>query len=297
MKLNIFLFTLLLSLLATFFYLLILYDDLSLQKANTLENTSVQKEFEFKNNELYPFSPLRLYRYKTPSNIGFFKISSGVNYPTLTNEKSFSDLNSKEREILNFPIVYQNPELPNGCEITAVTSVFHYYGFYIDKIKMSDYYLYQSPIVTVNNRRYGPDPNIGYAGSPKNPKNGWYAFAGPIEQAAKVATKSLDTNLKTENISGSTAEEIENWLKQGVPVIMWVTLNLEEPKINGGWYINGTNKFHRSYTNLHTVVLLKSTENEVIIMDPLKGYVKHDKTTLFKSYDSLNKQAIVIKDF
>ncbi len=288
---------LLLSLLTAFGYLLFLYEDMSTLKVKNPENTRIQKEFEFKKDNLYTFSPLRLYPYKTTSNIGISNISSGVNYPTLTDENSISDFNSKEQEILNFPIVYQNPELPNGCEITAVTSVFHYYGFLIDKIKMSDYYLYQSPIVTVNNRRYGPDPNIGYAGSPKNAKNGWYAFAGPIEQAAKVASKSLDTRLKTENVSGSTVEEIDNWLKQGVPVIMWVTLNLEEPKINGGWYINGTNKFHRSYTNLHTVVLLKSTENEVIVMDPLKGYVKHDKTTLFRSYDSLNKQAIVIKDF
>lgn len=288
---------LLLSLLATFIYLLLSYDDLSKQKAKNPENNTIQKEFRFNNDNLYPFSPLRLYRYKTSFNIGFFKMASSVNYPPLTDEKRLSDLNSIEQKISDFPIVYQNPELPNGCEITAVTSVFHYYGFFIDKVKMADYYLYQSPVVTVNNRRYGPDPNIGYAGSPKNSENGWYAFAGPIEQAAKIATKSLDTNLKTKNISGSTAEEIDNWLNQRVPVIMWVTLNLEEPKINGGWYINGTNKFHRSYTNLHTVVLLESTENEVVVMDPLKGYVKHDKAKLFRSYDALKKQAIVIKEF
>lgn len=300
MKLNMYLFILWLSLLTTLGYLLFINSTIfSLQKDFSSENvlSNSVKESIVKNANVYPLSPIRLYRYENPFISRIHKMSTGVKYALLTDQSMNLDVESDEQELLEMPIVYQNPELPNGCEITAVTSVFHYYGFLVDKIKMADYYLYQSPIVTVNNKRYGPDPNIGYAGSPKDPINGWYAFAGPIEHAAKIASKSLGTNLKTENISGSSTAEIEKWLERGVPVIVWVTLNLEKPLINGGWYINDTNEYHSSYTNLHTVVLLKSTENEVIVMDPLKGYVKHDKTTFFGSYESLNKQAIIIKDF
>ena len=37
-------------------------------------------------------------------------------------------------EIQDFEIIYQEPELPTGCEITALTMVLHYYGFDVDKV-------------------------------------------------------------------------------------------------------------------------------------------------------------------
>jgi len=272
MKLNISLLIIWFSLLAVFGYLL----------TSPLSESSILKKLFFENEAI--------------GERGELPQKSIINNSNLTGHKNDSSEWTSQSTFLKVPILFQNPELPNGCEITALTSVFHYYGYFVDKVEMSDFYLYQSPIIYSNNRRYGPDPNIGYAGSPKD-QTGWYTFAGPIEQAAKIASKSLETNLKTENISGSSTEEIDKWINQGVPVIMWVTLNLEAPNIDGGWYINGTNEFHHSYTNLHAVVLLKSTENEVFVMDPLKGYVKHKKSTFFQSYESLNKQAIIIKDF
>lgn len=295
MKLNIFLLLIWLLLLTVFGYLILTLSEPSIIKNVFSDNETKSDQrnvIDPNNNIIFPYSKFRLGNFanQLPEN----SIYKNINFNVQTNNDYLEKTN--QSAFLDVPIIFQNPELPNGCEITALTSVFHYYGYLVDKVKMSDFYLYQSPFIYINNRRYGPDPNVGFAGSPKD-QNGWYAFAGPIAQAAKIASKSLETNLKTENISGSTTEEIDNWIKQGVPVIMWVTLNLEEPNIDGGWFIKGTNEFHSSYTNLHAVVLLKSTENEVIVMDPLKGYVKHEKSKLFQSYEALNKQAIILKDF
>lgn len=44
-------------------------------------------------------------------------------------------------EIENFPILYQMPELPTGCEITALTMLLNYYGLPAEKVEMATEYL------------------------------------------------------------------------------------------------------------------------------------------------------------
>lgn len=42
---------------------------------------------------------------------------------------------------LNVDCILQNPELPTGCEVTALAIVLNYYGYGVDKCDLSDYYL------------------------------------------------------------------------------------------------------------------------------------------------------------
>ena len=46
--------------------------------------------------------------------------------------------------LLPVPQILQNPELPNGCEITSCCEVLHYLGFAPDKCELADYYLPRS---------------------------------------------------------------------------------------------------------------------------------------------------------
>lgn len=58
------------------------------------------------------------------------------------NEIESSDsLFSESYVIQDFPIIYQMPELPTGCEITAMTMVLNYYGYSVDKVQMATQYL------------------------------------------------------------------------------------------------------------------------------------------------------------
>ena len=54
-------------------------------------------------------------------------------------------------QIEDFPIIYQMPELPTGCEITALTMAVNYYGYPADKTVMASEYL---PTASAN-RYYG----------------------------------------------------------------------------------------------------------------------------------------------
>lgn len=86
--------------------------------------------------------------------------------------------------LLPVPQILQNPELPNGCEITSCCEVLHYLGFAPDKCELADYYLPRSA------QWYGADPDEVYMGNPHlddgSPETGYYCFAGPIVQAANA---------------------------------------------------------------------------------------------------------------
>jgi uncharacterized protein YvpB len=110
-------------------------------------------------------------------------------------------------------------------------------------------------ISTKNGERTGPNPHKAYAGNPRDLRGGWYVFANPIVKAAKDVITAGKLDLKAENISGSTRDEILSYIDQKIPVVVWVTLDLSPPIKRGGWYIEGTNEFHSSFTNLHAVVL------------------------------------------
>ena len=62
--------------------------------------------------------------------------------------------------LLPVPQILQNPELPNGCEITSCCEVLHYLGFAPDKCELADYYLPRSA------QWYGADPDEVYMGNP-----------------------------------------------------------------------------------------------------------------------------------
>lgn len=201
----------------------------------------------------------------------------------------------KENQRIEVPVVLQNPQLPHGCEITAMTAAFNYYGLNLSKMKMAKKYLPTEEIVEKDGKRIGPDPNKVYAGNPANKLTGTYIFAPAITKVAKRVARDYQTNLQVTNLTGAGKKKIIETVQQGVPVMMWVTLDLSKPKKKEGWYIKGTNRKPTMYRNLHVVVLTGYEDDKVIVMDPLHGYVSHDTTKFFKSYKEMGSQAIAIE--
>ena len=57
--------------------------------------------------------------------------------------------------------ICQYPELPTGCEVTALATVLQYYGFNADKCDLADNYLDKGPVGTV-------DFHTAFPGDPRN---------------------------------------------------------------------------------------------------------------------------------
>lgn len=201
---------------------------------------------------------------------------------------------SRDEQELDVPVVMQNPELPNGCEITSLTAVLNYYGMNVSKLEMADKYLPKQDLRMVNGERYGPNPALAYAGNPRDENLGMYVFAAPIVKAAEAVIADKQANLHVTDMSGKSKDEILKLVQDGIPVVVWVTLDLSPPKYNKGWIFEGESVKQKGYSNLHAVVLTGHMDNKVVVMDPLKGHVTYTEDQFFNSYRELGAQAVAV---
>ena len=97
-------------------------------------------------------------------------------------EEQESVIAESQHQINSFDIIFQMPELPTGCEITALTMVLNYYGMEADKVEMATKYL---PTQELNlyygsdGRLYGNDLNQYFIGNPTT-ENGYVCGTGAI---------------------------------------------------------------------------------------------------------------------
>lgn len=195
---------------------------------------------------------------------------------------------------LTGPVIMQNPELPNGCEITSAASLLQSYGMEADHLMLADNYLPTSGFYSVGDRYYGPDPNVAFSGHPRD-YNGWYVFAPPVVLAINNYIADIDEDYLAIDITGSTREEIKNYLSSGYPVVAWTTLNLTLSQKAYGWYIDGTDEFYRPYINLHCTVIYGYEPGYLIVMDPLQGLMRYNENSFFNAYESIGSRGIILE--
>lgn len=89
-------------------------------------------------------------------------------------------------EIAGFELLLQTPELPTGCEITAMTMALRYAGLDADKVEMAAKYLPCKPYdlyTGEDGKTYGPDWNQYFVGDPTT-ELGYVCGTGAILTAA-----------------------------------------------------------------------------------------------------------------
>ncbi|MDN7228455.1 C39 family peptidase [Planococcus sp. N064] len=198
-----------------------------------------------------------------------------------------------QNKAISVPILLQEPELPTGCEMTSLTAMLNYYGEPVTKEEMAKKFLKKVPLRIEGGKLIGPDPQDAFTGDPTSAK-GVYVFPQAVVETAEKYATSVNEQFAASDLSGSSSQEIEKYITSGVPVLMWITRELEPPVTNNGWWIEGTMEYHKTFQNQHAVVLTGIDESSVTIMDPLKGKVVHDKSEFFTSYESLGSYAMTL---
>ena len=198
------------------------------------------------------------------------------------------------KTIYNVPQILQNPELPNGCEITSLCELLHFYGFPADKCDLADNYLPQSE------QWYGADPNAVYLGNPRlddsTPETGYYCFAGPIITAARKYLKEHDSNLLPFDLTGAEEPELAAALKEGHPFIFWASLHFEDIQYDPApaWQLpDGT--IHKPFHMLHCMVCKGMDDNYFYIADPLDYNTLVPREQFMKIYRQLGSRAVILK--
>ncbi len=204
---------------------------------------------------------------------------------------------SDRHTISGFPIIWQMPELPTGCEVTALTMAMRYYGYNVSKVTMASRYLPKvSPYFYYGSggRLYGPDMDKYFVGSPFN-SGGYICGPTALCTAADGYFKANGIHMKAKDISGSEPRELYALVEQGTPVVVMVTINMVNRHAYFSWYTSDGRPMSISH-NDHGAVLIGYTPTTVTLADPLAGRVTYSRSRFESVFRSRGKQCVILEE-
>lgn len=185
----------------------------------------------------------------------------------------------------------QNPELPNGCEVTSLAMVLTSAGFPVDKLELYGY-LPREDFSYNGDTRMGPDPEEWYVGDATSASGGWYCFEGPILQAGRDWTESLGGG-RMISLTGISREQLEQLVGEGVPVVVWVTQEYAPPAFREDFsWVFPNGETYVPYDNLHCVVLAGIEGDDYRIADPIWGWQNINRDAFWESFDAMGRRAV-----
>lgn len=191
--------------------------------------------------------------------------------------------------------VLQLPELPVGCEITALTILLRHCGFDAEKTDLARNYLPKGGNVRTEDGKTYKDSFFDYfIGDPFS--RGYGCFANAIEKAANAYIADHGGGFTVKNISGSHPDVLYDYLAAGTPVLCWATDGMIEPEYYETWYDYDTGEQLDWYLNEHCFVLagFNMSGDIVTLNDPMKGIIDYNINKFETRYDQMYRQAIVI---
>ena len=185
---------------------------------------------------------------------------------------------------LNVEVIFQEPELPTGCESVALTMALNSLGFSLEKTEIADHYLvYDAENLA---RGYVGDPYSYYGAG---------VFPPGLAQSANRFLQEQDTDLRAQNITGTQWESLYAYLAEGYPVLIWTTMYYGEPQLTDA-FSEYEGIAYQWYENEHCVVLggYDLTQNTATLFDSLQGEIVIDVPTIEAIYDAVGRCAVVI---
>ncbi|WP_243388262.1 C39 family peptidase [Bacillus kexueae] len=194
---------------------------------------------------------------------------------------------------IDAPTLSQLPELPRGCEVTALAMLLNYAGVKVDKMTLAKQVKKDpTPFEVKNGKIYFGHPNKGFVGdmfSRENP--GYGVYHKPIRALAQLYLSS-----KIIDLTGEPFEVIQQHLSKGTPV--WVITNTTYQKLPQTAFI----EWHTSEGPInitmreHSVLITGYDEHSIYFNDPLSGKKKKTpKEDFIEAWEQMGKQAITYK--
>lgn len=202
----------------------------------------------------------------------------------------------EEYIIEEFPVLFQMPELPTGCEITAMTMVLNYYGYDVDKTTMAADYL---PTVSASQyygddgRLYGGDLRKYFVGDPFT-EGGYICGTEAILNAADAYLQEMGSSMRAVDKTGASPEELYELVSQDTPVVVWVTIGMSDRSTPQGWYTESGDYVDWS-TNDHGAVMIGYSEDTVTIADPISGLVEYSRAQFESVFSSRSHQCVILE--
>lgn len=199
--------------------------------------------------------------------------------------------------LINVPQISQVGKFPTGCESVSAVMVLNFYGCGISVKEFIDKHLVKKRISD------HPDPNSAFVGSPYD-THSYGCFAPCIAKAMNKVLKEAHAEV----IRGKSLKDLsEEYIRNGTPVLIWVTMGMRKTRPTTTWTIGYTDENARyrkgeKFTwpgNEHCVVLIGFNDKDYFVNDPLQalGKVKgaYEKNLLEERFREQGSQAVVVK--
>lgn len=194
--------------------------------------------------------------------------------------------------IKGVPVIAQMPDYPTGCESVSAVMALQFAGkdMSVDAF-IDDYLEKSSDFYKEDGLPYGPNPYEVFIGSPRSSRS--FGCMAPVIEKALVKVYSSDQFIT--NTTGKTMEELcQTYIDKGIPVMVWVSIEMIEPYYTSCWYLPNGEKY-TWLANEHCMLLIGYDQDNYYFNDPYTGQeVKYSKSLSQKRYDAFGKQSLVI---
>ena len=185
------------------------------------------------------------------------------------------------------------PEMLTGCEITALTMLWKYYGFDVDKETMAYQYCFSRFLLRLGWFVVWGGYGKNFVGDPGG--TGYVCGTTSIINAANDFFEELRSDYTATVINDGSRQNLYNLLEQEIPVLVWVTIGMAPRSEIRGWYTE-EGAFMDWAENDHCAVLIGYNDTSVIIADPILGEYSCDKEAFETVFASRGNGCVILQN-
>lgn len=208
-------------------------------------------------------------------------LNNQYNEYVVEEQKRKNHLINNVKQINQYNIGY-----PTGCESVALTILLNYWNVNVSVSDVADLLPKGDKPYMKNGTKYGGNPYLEFIGNPKDAYS-YGVYDIPIQNVANNFKSGII------NGQGKSLDEILEIVKQNRPVIVWSSMNMGIPHYTNSWIYEPTGEKINWLADLHAIVVIGYTENQVITTDSLTGTIRYfDKSTFESRYNAFGKRAL-----
>ena len=193
----------------------------------------------------------------------------------------------------NVPHIYQKDKYPTACEAVAAVELMQYYNMDITVDDFIDYYLPQaSEPYYYGGILKAESPWEYFIGNPRSPY-GFGCYSTVIEGAMNRFCAGA-YEIKT-SYDKSLEELVDNYVVNGIPVMIWATMNMQEPHEGDSWELPSGDIFTFIRPE-HALLLIGYDKENFYFSDSLdeRQVVAYSKDCTQTAFEGMGSQSIVI---
>ena len=196
--------------------------------------------------------------------------------------------------------IYQLPQLPTGCEATALTTLMNFKGIKADKYEIAMDYMPRKELYFEDKVLYGPNPVSTFVGNPSE-DSGLGCFAPCLVRTFKsFQKKHTDVKEKYQavDLTGSDFEILlQDYVVKDIPIVVIVSQFMWKPHEGTTWQLKSGGTW-TWMVNHHAMVVygFDLSKNEVYVCDSLQqsGIATYDLQRFEEIYNLKGKSAMTI---